>query len=119
MAKKAKKNYDADDLELLKRQRSLKVKALEKAQTKSEREALLKEIADLESLIERISPQKDKISKADWLKTGLTAGMFLATFIPELKGHVVLKSPLRRFGQLPRLWGNELSGDGNNKDKKK
>lgn len=77
-----------------------------------EYDRLLKRAGEIERLIESVdkreNPPKDKISKADWLKTGVTILMFGVTFIPELKGHITFRSPLRRFVEKPRLWGNDL-----------
>lgn len=120
MAKKKNnsKAIDKEDLERLKRKRSKLIEELEDYDEEDPKyEKRVKQIESLTSLIERLSPT-DKISKADWLKTGVAVGTFIAAFVPELKGHVVLKSPLRRLGGLPRLWGNDLASSDKSNNKK-
>lgn len=118
MSKKNKnKKVDKEDLERLKAKRSRLIEQLEDLDEEDVKYAKrIKQIEDIEGLIERLSPQ-DKISKSDWLKVGVGIGTFIAAFIPELKGHVVLKSPLRRLSSLPRMWGNDLASD-NKKEKR-
>lgn len=110
--KKAKEMMEPTTLEIQLERVQEKLKEVDV--TDPEYDRLLKRAAEIEKLIEAVdkreNPPKDKISKGDWLKTIVTVLMFGVTFVPELKGHVTMKSPLRRFVEKPRLWGPEMNG---------